>query len=291
MKNNVTRVMLTSVITNIFLALMKVISGIIFKSGALISDGIHSFSDLITDIFAIIGGVIARKPADREHPYGHGKAEYLTSLVIGVVIIIVGGEVIYTSINKDIIIPSIFVVVISLITIIAKLLLSSYIIHQGKKLNNSILIASGKESRTDVISSIVVLISAILMQFGKVNKIFEYSDLLASIIVGLFIINIGINIIKENASNILGEQETDRKYIAKIKKSIKKIDGVLGIRDLVILKFGHKSSLNLTITMDGNITLNDAHNKADLIEQEIKDYSSNIEYINIHIEPYQSHKL
>lgn len=285
MKNKVSSVMIYSVLTNIFLATIKVISGIIFSSGALISDGIHSFSDLVTDIVAIVGNYLARKPADKEHPYGHGKIEYLTSLIIGIVIIIVGFEVIYNSFKKEIVVPSILVAIISFITIIAKMLLSNYIIHQGRKMNNNILVASGEESRMDVISSIVVLVSALLMQLGSISKVFEYSDLVASIIVGIFILHTGLNILKDNVSVVLGEQETDRTYLNKIKKMIRKTDGVVGIKSLVIMKFGHKSSLTLTILMDGKTTIDEAHKIADLIEDKIRNYSEKIEFINIHIEP------
>lgn len=288
MKNKVSSVMMVSVITNIFLATIKVITGIIFSSGALISDGVHSFSDLVTDIVAIFGNYLARKPADKEHPYGHGKIEYLTSLIIGIVIIIVGFEVIYNSFKGDIVVPSILVAIISLMTIIAKMLLSKYIIYQGRKMNNNILVASGEESRMDVISSIVVLISALLMQLGSISKIFEYSDLVASIIVGIFILHTGLNILKDNVSVVLGEQETDRSYMNKIKRMIRKTQGVLGIKSLVIMKFGHKSSLTLTILMDGQTTIEEAHKVADIIEDKIRNYSEKIEFINIHIEPVQN---
>lgn len=285
MKNKVSSVMMTSVITNVFLAIIKVVTGIILGSGALISDGIHSFSDLITDVIAIVGSKLARKPADDKHPYGHGKIEYLTSLIIGIVIIIVGVEVIYQAFMRKIVIPSIMVAFVSLMTIILKLLLSNYIIHQGRKMNNQILIASGSESRSDVISSIVVLISAILMQLSSVSEIFSYADLVASIIVGLFILHIGYTVLRDNASIVLGEQETDRHYVTKIRKIINDTAGVIAINSLVIMKFGPKSSLTLTIVMDGDMSLREAHQTADLIEDKIRQYSEAIEYINIHIEP------
>lgn len=286
MKKKISSVMVVSVITNIFLALVKVIVGFIFKSGALVSDGIHSFSDLITDIVAIVGSHLAHKPADDKHPYGHGKIEYITSVIISLVIIFVGVGVIYQAFNHDIVVPSLIVALVSIITIGAKLMLSNYIIHQGRKMNNNILIASGEESRTDVISSIVVLVSVLLMQLGSINKIFIYSDLLASIIVGLFILHIGYTVLKDNISIVLGEQETDRAYVSHIRRIILQTEDVMEITSLVIMKFGHKSSLTMTILMDGKMPLIEAHKRADIIEDKIRKYSESIEYINIHIEPY-----
>lgn len=285
MKNNVSRVMIVSVVTNTVLALIKVIAGILLTSTALISDGIHSFSDLLTDVVAIVGGYLSLKPADKKHPYGHGKIEYLTSLIIGILIMIVSFKVIYDSFTSEVHIPSILVAIVSIITIIAKILLSNFIIYKGKKYNNNILIASGRESRMDVLSSIVVLISAICMQLDFISNIFLYSDIIGGIIVGLFIFKAGFETIRENASVVLGEQETDRKYVSDIKRIIKKTEGVVGVKSLVLMKYGHKSNLNLTITMDGKTTIYDAHKITDIIEEKVKEYSEIIEYINIHIEP------
>lgn len=283
--NKITRVMINSIITNSFLAITKIVVGIIFSSGALVTDGIHSLSDLFTDIIAIVGNKLARKPADFEHPYGHGKMEYLTSLGIGIVVILVGVKVIYESFMHNIVVPSIIVGVVSLITILAKLILSNYVIHQGEMLNNNILVASGKESRMDVVSSIVVFISVGLMQLSSKIHILSYSDKIASIIVAIFIIKAGLDILKDNVSVVLGRQETDRKILSEIKKIIESIDGVLCIKSLIIMKFGHKSSINLTIIMDGNTNIRESHKVADLIEEKIKKYNSELEYINIHIEP------
>lgn len=287
MKRKISLVMVVSAITNVFLAITKIIVGILFSSGAIISDGIHSFSDLFTDIVSIVGNILARKPADKEHPYGHGKIEYLTSLIIGIIVVFVGIKVIISSFNNEIVMPSKIVAIVTIITIIAKLLLSSYIIKKGKQYNNSILIASGKESRMDVISSIVVFISVLFMQFSDYISLLKYSDKIASVIVGLFIIKAGYDILKDNASVVLGKQETDEECVTNIENIIKGTDDVLEIKSLIIMKFGHKSSLNLIISMYGDTTISNAHKIADEIEKRIKDYNSNIEYINIHIEPYE----
>jgi len=281
----VTKTMIISFFTNIFLAIAKVMVGIFASSSALIADGIHSFSDLSTDFFALIGNYFARKPADKEHPFGHGKIEYLTSIIIGCLVIIVGFGVIYKSTGNEVIIPNKIVILVTLITIIIKYLLSGYIIKKGRKYQNNILIASGKESRTDVISSFFVLISSILVQFSDKIKFLKYSDIVATIIVGLFIIRTGFLIVKENFSVILGEQENDKKYLAKLKKIILKNKSVFSIRSMIILKFGHRVTLDLVILMDGDISLRESHKIVDEIEEEIKEYDERIEHINIHMEP------
>lgn len=108
--HKVTKVLLVSSITNIFLSIIKVTFGFIGKSKALIADGIHSFSDLATDLIAIFGSFLSLKPADKEHPFGHGKVEYITSLIIAIIIIILGLGLINNAFNKDITIPNLLIV-------------------------------------------------------------------------------------------------------------------------------------------------------------------------------------
>ena len=281
----VSKIMLVSVIVNIILSIVKIIFGGIFKCSSLIADGVHSFSDLITDFISILGSKLSLKPADSKHPFGHGKIEYVTSIIISIVIISLGFLLIINSFNKEIIIPSLVVSLVSLATIVSKYILSNYIYKKGLKLKNNILIASGLESNSDVLSSIVVFISIILMQLSNYIKIFKYSNLIATIIVALFIIKTGFNILKENLSMILESQVTDKEYIENIRKIILKENDVLNIRNLYILINGPYYKLISNINMNDDITLKHAHDIIEKIEQDLKKYDNKIKYIFIHMEP------
>lgn len=287
--NNVTKVMSVSIITNTFLSLIKIIIGFICKSSALLADGVHSFSDLLTDFFAIIGNIMAKKPADEKHPYGHGKIEYLTSIGISMVIIILGLTIINNSMHSKVVMSSLIVSIVSLITIKLKYLLSEYIIRKGKKLENNILIASGKESRADVISSLVVFISAILSVFSKYIEVFKYSDKIAGIIVGILIIRTGFLILKENISIILGEQEIKGETLNKIRKIILNNKDIKTIDELIILKFGHCYKVSMEVSMNPDLTLLECHTIVDKLEKKLKKEVEKIEYITVHVNPY--HKL
>lgn len=287
--NNVTKVMSVSIITNTFLSLIKIIIGFICKSSALLADGVHSFSDLLTDFFAIIGNIMAKKPADEKHPYGHGKIEYLTSIGISMVIIILGLTIINNSMHSKVVMSSLIVSIVSLITITLKYLLSEYIIRKGKKLENNILIASGKESRADVISSLVVFISAILNVFSKYIEVFKYSDKIAGIIVGILIIRTGFLILKENISIILGEQEIKGETLNKIRKIILNNKDIKTIDELIILKFGHCYKVSMEVSMNPDLTLLECHTIVDELEKKLKKEVEKIEYITVHVNPY--HKL
>jgi len=280
----ITKVLIHSFITNTILALVKIVSGIIGASGALIADGVHSLSDTLTDVFAILGHKLSMKPADNEHPFGHGKMEYITCIVIGLVIMTMGLTIIYNGIFNKPIIPNILTAVIGMIVIVAKLILSRYILNRGKKYDSNILIASGKESFTDVISSIVVLISILFSQLGG---ILIYADTVAMIIIGILVLKIAYNILSENFSSLLGKQVTDPDYIKTLQEIIYMEPEVKGIDTLIILKYGPIYQLNLEVSMDENIILKDAHDVLDKIEDNLKKHDSKIVHIIIHVSPYK----
>lgn len=285
MKTN--KVLKLSFFTNLFLSILKVIVGFFGKSSSLISDGIHSFSDLITDVVALFGNGVSMKPADKEHPYGHGKSEYITSFVIGLVVLLIGLTLISSITKNEITIPSIIVVIVSLITIIVKYLVSSYLIKEGNKHQNVILISSGKESRADVVSSIFVLVSSILMQFSNKIEILKYSDKITSIIVGLFIIRTGFNILKDSISMILGEIESNEVILDEFREIIYNYDKVKTIDNLVVLKYGPYYRITTEISMYSNLSLLEAHEVAEEIEKTFKIRNPKAEYVTIHINPYK----
>lgn len=283
---NAKKVLYVSFFSNIFLSILKVVVGIIGKSSALISDGIHSFSDLITDVVAIFGNYLSLKPADDKHPYGHGKLEYITSFIIGIVIIIIGLILISLVSENDIFIPSKIVIVVSIITIVIKYIVSSYLIKKGKEFQNLILVSSGQESRMDVISSIFVLLSSILMQFPNEINILKYSDKIVSIIVGLFIIKTGFNIIKESISMILGEIETDEVILDEFREVIYSYKQIKEIDSLIVIKYGPYYKITTEVSMNPKISLLKAHNIIEEIERMFKIKNPKAEYVTIHINPY-----
>ena len=284
---NVTKVMITSLVVNSLLAILKIVFGFLAKSKALLADGIHSFSDLSTDIVSIIGNKLAKKEPDLKHPYGHGKLEYLTSIIIGVVILVLGIGLIYNSFRKSTVSTNSIVIIVSILTITFKYILSRYIIKKGNEYKNNILIASGKESSADVISSVIVLISALFMYLSKYNNIFSYADMIASIIVGLFIVKTGFEVLKDNISTIIDEQETDLEYIENVKNIILANDLVKEIDSLVLLKLGHNYKLACDISMDDSLSIKEAHEEIEEIESSLERYDERIKYKTIHINPYK----
>lgn len=282
----VTKVLVKSLIVNILLTLTKFVFGIIYKSKVLVADGIHSLSDLATDIVSIYGSKLSLKPADTEHPYGHGKIEYLTSIVVGAVILALALSLLGNSLNAKTTITSNMVLYVTIFTILAKYLISRYILSKGVKYKSNLLIASGKESRSDVISSAIVIVTYFLSKLSSYSKIFLYSDTIGTFIIGLIILKTAYRILKENIVSILGESEQDEEYLDKIRKIILENSEVVNIEELNIIKYGHYYQANITINMDSDVTLEDARVVSNRIKKKLINKKTRISYAKISINPY-----
>lgn len=282
----VTKVLVKSLIVNILLTLTKFVFGIIYKSKVLVADGIHSLSDLATDIVSIYGSKLSLKPADTEHPYGHGKIEYLTSIVVGAVILALALSLLGNSLNAKNTIASNMVLYVTIFTILAKYLISRYILSKGVKYKSNLLVASGKESRSDVISSAIVIITYFLSKLSSYSKIFLYSDTIGTFIIGLIILKTAYRILKENIVSILGEIEQDEEYLDKIREIILENSEVVNIEELNIIKYGHYYQANITINMDSNVTLEDACLVSNRIKKKLINKKTRISYAKISINPY-----
>ncbi len=278
-------VMLVSFFTNFLLSILKVAIGFIGKSRALIADGVHSFSDLVTDVVALFGQYLSKKPEDQEHPFGHGRIEYVTSVLIGLFVFLLGFLLLFSTLKQEIEIPSKIVIFVSLFTIVSKWILSKYLILKGKKFDNQILLASGRESSADVISSIVVLFSSILMQLDL--PLFLYADKFASVIVGLFILHTGFTILKENFSILIGEKEGNTAYYEEVKATILENAFIHQIDNLILMKYGYFYSLTAEVSMDFNLSLKEAHDEIDKIEKNLREKNNRTKYIHIHMRPYE----
>ena len=282
----VTKVLVKSLIVNILLILTKFVFGIIYKSKVLVADGIHSLSDLATDVVSIYGSKLSLKPADNEHPYGHGKIEYLTSIVIGAVILALALSLLGNSLNAKNTIASNMVLYVTIFTILAKYLISRYILSKGVKYKSNLLVASGKESRSDVISSAIVIVTYFLSKLSSYSKIFLYSDTIGTFIIGLIILKTAYRILKENIVSILGEIEQDEEYLDKIREIILENSEVVNIEELNIIKYGHYYQANITINMDSDVTLEDACLVSDRIKKKLINKKTRISYAKISINPY-----
>lgn len=279
------KVLFKSLIANTILVFIKIAGGILGKSQALLADGIHSFSDLGTDIFAMIGSKLATKKADRDHPFGHGNIEFLVCLFIAVIIITLGSGLVINATKLHASAPDIMIVYITIIAIIIKYLLVRYLLKKGREYEDNILIASGKESAADLIGAFVVIISFVIAKLTNNSGIFKYSDALGAIAIGLIIIYTGLKIFWHNIMAILGEKEEDTIIIKAIKDEIMLVKGVEKITSLILLKFGAYYKCDLIIAVNANLTILKLNKITNEIRKKLVNKKTRIKYLVVGAKP------
>lgn len=283
--NAVSRVLLKSFITNIFLSIVKIMMGMLGHSHAMIADGFNSLSDLSTDIIAIMGNIISNKKSDKSHPYGYGQMEYLTNIIIGIMIIVMGILLIVNAFSFKYKATEDIIMYVCIITIVVKILVANYLIEKGRILKNSIIISSGYESLMNVLSSFLVLLTIVLSKFTKYSEVFKYSDFVGTILVSIIIIYTGINIFIDNTSCILGKMEDDNEYIDKIKKIILSDKRVKKIDKLNVIKYGSYYQVELTVLVSNKLKLTDSYKIQRDLRRKLIGKRHKIHYLEIVVNP------
>lgn len=258
---------IVGIVANIFLAAGKIVVGALFGLISVMADGLNNLTDCGSSIVSLVSFKISSKPADKEHPYGHERIEYVASLAVSFVILLIAFELLKESITK-IISPQAFnfsiVVIITLIVSIAvKLAMFIYYRTVAKQINSDLLKATSIDSLSDCISTSAVLISVIISHFAKINI-----EAYAGVLVSLFIAIAGFKILKEMVSKLIG-QAPDKALFDSVKTMIMKHKDVLGIHDLNIYSYGpNKYFASVHIEIDANTDSLVAHELVDEIERE-----------------------
>lgn len=259
-----------SIIFNLILVLIKIIIGIISNSIAIISDGVNNLSDALSSIITIIGTKLAGKAPDKKHPYGYGRIEYMTSLLVSIIVLYIGVTTLIESIKK-IIDPtdvdySFITIIVLIIGISIKFILGLYVKGKAKTVNSDSLVASGTDAFNDAILSISVLASTITYMVFDINIEAYIGSILA-----IFIIKSGIELIKDAVDNVVGVR-VESSLAKKIKKEINKIDEVKGVFDLILNDYGPDKYLG-SVHIELNDTLNvyDVDKISRLITKTIQD--------------------
>lgn len=269
------------IIANILLATAKLIVGVLSASMSIIADAANNFSDGISSVVSFIGFKLSQKPADSDHPYGHARFEYVSSLIISVIIIFVGFELAKSSIEK-IISPvainfSIITIIILILSIIVKFLLFLMNNIIAKKISSSTLKATATDCRNDLIMTTVILISVLIEKFTSL-KIDGYTGLA----VAIFILISGLILVKETSSPILGKKN-DEEIKKIILEKIKEYPIVIGYHDLMIHDYGPGISFcSIHFEIDKNLDPLYVHELIDKFEREIAEYGTSL---TVHYDP------
>ncbi len=251
--------------SNALLSAMKLIIGIIANSIAITADSINNIADAASSLITLIGFRLALKPADKEHPYGHQRIEYITGLIVSMVITILGVQFFLNSIdaikNPTDTEYSTLSLVILAVSIIIKLWQSRFYLSVGKHIDSAALVATSADSRNDVISTAAVLIGALISRYASINL-----DGWLGLAVACFIIKSGVSLIIETSNPLLGVAPSSE-FVESIAQKISSYDGVLGYHDLVIHNYGPErcfASVHVEVPAEQDILI--SHDIIDNIE-------------------------
>lgn len=271
------------IISNIFIALMKIITGFITGSIAISADGVNSLTDGASSIVTLIAFRLSSSPPDSKHPFGHERVEYVSGLIVSFVILIIGVFLTKSSIEKIInpvgINLDLFYVLVGVLSasILIKVWQSTFYFKASKKINSTSLKASSFDSLTDVISTSTVLISMIIIKVTGINL-----DGYLGLLVSLVIIYSGIKLVKETISPLLGEV-ANQDLIDKIKCKLDSLENILGYHDLVIHTYGTKVFATVHIEVDATEDVFKTHNFIDELERDF--YVSDKINMVVHMDP------
>lgn len=273
---------IVGIVSNAALCIMKVLAGIFTNSIAIIADGINNLADASSSIITLIGFKLAALPEDEGHPYGHARIEYLTGLLISVIIIVLGLQLLKTSFSKVLHPEPMQFSYITLIILAAaigvKIWQSKFYISAGKKINSVALAATGTDSRNDVISTSAVFISIIISQLTGLQL-----DGYMGCLVALFIMWSGIQLIRETSSPLLGEAP-DPELVQAILKGAESYSGVIGTHDLMVHNYGPgRFFASIHIEVDADRDIMESHDMVDNIEKSLSE-SLNIK-LTVHMDP------
>ncbi|WP_411170381.1 cation diffusion facilitator family transporter [Clostridium sp. MB05] len=275
-------ILLILLIANVLVAASKILVGLVINSSSVMADGFHSISDSASNIVGIIGIILASKPKDNDHPYGHKKFETIASMFIGTMLLFISFNVITSSINKlfnpSALEVSIESLIIVLITLFINICVAFYERNQGVKLNSQLLIADSLHTRSDIFVSIGVLIALFAVKLGLPPII----DTIFSFIVALFILHSSYEIFKDNISTLTDKVILDEEVVVDILEEFTHIKNVHNIRSR-----GYKDYvfLDMHIKVDSNLSIDEAHKLVHEVEDTLSNRLGKKIDVIIHVEP------
>ena len=277
------RVSKNTIIGNFILAFIKILIGFIARSTAMLADGMHSLSDVITTIGVIIGLKLSHKEADKSHPYGHEKIESITSLFLAIVLFLVaisiGFSGIIKIINHSYVTPGFSAIIAAIISIIVKELMYWYTIKYANQINSPSLKADAWHHRSDALSSAGALIGIAGARMG-----YTFLDPLVAIIIALVIIKVAFDICKQSIAQLIDEAASEDDVQVIIDK-INSIDGIYEIKNLKTRQHSNRLYVDVDISVDATLTVEEGHNIASYVHNLIEE-DSRIKHCMVHVNPY-----
>lgn len=280
------KVSVVSIVINLLLSLIKLLAGIFANSGAMISDAVHSASDVFSTFVVMIGFKLSSKKPDKEHPYGHERFECVASVILAVVLAgtglgigFKGIECITGTVPEKLEIPGTLALVAAVVSVVVKEIMYQYTRYAAKKVNSGALMADAWHHRSDALSSIGAFAGILGARLG-----FPVLDPLASVIICVFIEKAAFDIFRDAVDKMI-DKACPEETVGKMREVILSTEGVIGIDEIKTRLFGSKIYVEVEILMDSSKTLIEAHDTAervhDLIEAEFPD----VKHCMVHVNP------
>ncbi|MBT9772667.1 MAG: cation diffusion facilitator family transporter [Coprococcus sp.] len=275
-----------SIAVNLMLSIFKLIAGLLASSGAMISDAIHSASDVFSTIIVIIGVKISGKASDEDHPYGHDRFECVASIILAILLGVTGVGIGLTGVQKliaghydTLAIPGILALAAAVISIVVKEIMYWYTRNAAKKINSGALMADAWHHRSDALSSVGSFVGIFGARMG-----FPMLDPLASVVICLFVVKAAVDIFRDAISKMT-DRSCDQKTVNEMHDCIMNIRGVEGIDLLKTRSFGSKYYVDIEISADGNKKLWETHAIAENVHQAIEHQFPLVKHCMVHVNP------
>ena len=286
LERTVMRVSTVSITVNLLLSVMKLIAGMIASSSAMISDAVHSASDVFSTIIVMIGVHISEKEADDEHPYGHERLECVAAVILAVILAVTGGMIgvsgvktIVSGAYGSLAVPGITALWAAVLSIVVKEWMYHYTVRAAGRVNSGALKADAWHHRSDALSSVGALAGIVFARMG-----FPVMDSAASVIICVFILKAAWDIFSD-AMDKMVDHACDDETVAAMKALILSQDGVKGINWIKTRLFGTKIYLDVAIYADGSLSLTEAHSIASCVHERIEKTYPNVKHCMVHVDP------
>lgn len=280
------RVSFVTIVGNVVLAVFKLLAGIIAASSAMVSDAVHSFSDVFSTIIVIIGVKISSRESDASHRYGHERMECMASMGLAAVLFATSLGIGYSGLTKiissdysSLATPGLLALIAAIVSIAIKELMYHYTMHAAKKINSSSLKADAWHHRSDALSSVASLIG-----IGGAMMGVKILDPIVSIIICLVIVKAAFDILKESIDKLV-DKSCDDETVKKMEETVMSIDGVLDLDDIKTRLFSNKIFVDIEICADGDLTLWDAHDIAENVHDKIEEDFKDVKHCMVHVNP------
>ncbi|MGB5260986.1 MAG: cation diffusion facilitator family transporter [Gammaproteobacteria bacterium] len=282
--SEVRNITLIGAVVDLVLGVAKLIIGVIASSQALIADGVHSLSDLATDFLVLFAAKHAHREADEEHPYGHGRIETVATVVLGVALVVVAIGISFDAVRRMmepvlLLNPGVLALLVAALSVIAKEVIYQYTARVGRRLRSKMLLANAWHSRSDAISSIVVMIGV-----GGAMAGYPYLDAVAAIVVAVMIAKIGWDLLWESLQELI-DTALDPKQVEEIRSAILAVDGVRACHMLRTRVSGSDSLVDVHILVDPMLSVSEGHQIGEYVRLRLIGELEHVADVTVHIDP------